>query len=119
MNIIGGLIFGVGSAILGYCPGTIAGAIGNGALDDLVGGLAGILIGSGLFAALYLRLSQGILQKGDFGDLTFPRLFKVNSWVVVIPVATLIFLVGQVPTSPTSTAHLCVPIQWGECSYPH
>lgn len=93
MNIIGGLIFGVGFAVLGYCPGTIAGAIGNGALDALVGGLTGILIGSGLFAALYPRLRSGILVKGDFGDLTFPRLFKVNDWVIVIPVAILIFLV--------------------------
>lgn len=93
MNIIGGLIFGVGFAVLGYCPGTIAGAIGNGALDALVGGLVGILIGSGLFASLYPRLSQGILMKGDYGDVTFPRLFKVNEWVIVILAATLIVIV--------------------------
>ncbi|MBN2010033.1 YeeE/YedE family protein [candidate division KSB1 bacterium] len=91
-NIIGGLIFGIGFAVLGYCPGTIAGAIGNGYLDALVGGLAGILIGTGLFAALYPRLNRGILSKGNFGDLTLPRLFKVNDWVVVIPMAVLIFL---------------------------
>ena len=91
-NIIGGLIFGIGFALLGYCPGTIAGAVGNGYLDAIVGGLAGILIGAGLFAALYPRLSQGILNKGNFGDLTLPRLFKVNDWIVVIPVAVLIFL---------------------------
>jgi len=90
MNTIGGLIFGVGFAVLGYCPGTLAGAVGNGYLDALVGGLAGILIGAGLFAALYPRLSQGILKKGDFGNLTLPRLFKVNDWVVVIPVALFI-----------------------------
>jgi uncharacterized protein len=90
-NIIGGLIFGVGFAVLGYCPGTIAGAIGNGYLDATLGGLAGILIGAGLFAALYPRLEQGILKKGDFGDLTLPGLFKVNDWIVV-PVAVLIFL---------------------------
>lgn len=93
MNIIGGLIFGVGFAVLGYCPGTIAGAIGNGALDALVGGLVGILIGSGLFASLYPRLSQGILMKGDYGDVTFPRLFKVNEWVIVTLAATLIVIV--------------------------
>ncbi|KIH76851.1 hypothetical protein SAMN05660860_00733 [Geoalkalibacter ferrihydriticus] len=87
MNIVGGLIFGVGFAVLGYCPGTIAGAVGNGYLDALVGGLAGIVIGSGLFAALYPRLKTGILAKGDFGDLTLPRLFKVNEWVVIVPVA--------------------------------
>jgi uncharacterized protein len=90
MNGIGGLIFGVGFALLGYCPGTIAGAIGNGSLDALVGGLAGIWIGSGLFAALYPKLRSGILKKGDFGDLTLPKLFKVNDWVVVIPAAVLI-----------------------------
>jgi hypothetical protein len=93
MNIIGGLIFGVGFAVLGYCPGTIAGAIGNGYLDALVGGLAGILIGAGLFAALYPRLDKGILKKGYFGDMTLPRLFKVNDWVVVIPVAVIIVAV--------------------------
>jgi hypothetical protein len=90
--VLGGMIFGVGFAVLGYCPGTIAGAIGNGYLDAAVGGLAGILIGAGLFAALYPRLSRGILKKGDFGDLTLPRLFKVNDWIVVVPVAGLILL---------------------------
>lgn len=90
INGVGGLIFGLGFAILGYCPGTIAGAIGNGFLDALVGGLAGILIGTGLFAALYPKLRTGILAKGDFGDITIPKLLKVNDWVVVIPVAVLI-----------------------------
>lgn len=92
INVIGGLIFGVGFAVLGYCPGTIAGAIGNGYLDALVGGLAGILIGTGIFAALYPRLKSGILKKGDFGNLTLPQLFKVNDWIVVVSVAGLIFL---------------------------
>jgi hypothetical protein len=91
-NVIGGLVFGVGFAVLGYCPGTIAGAIGNGYLDALVGGLAGILIGTGIFAALYPRLKNSILKKGDFGNLTLPQLFKVNEWVVVAAVAVLIFL---------------------------
>jgi hypothetical protein len=90
-NVIGGLIFGVGFGVLGYCPGTIAGATGNGYLDALVGGLAGILIGTGIFAALYPRLKSGLLKRGDFGNVTLPQLFKVNDWVVVIPVAGLIF----------------------------
>ena len=34
MNVIGGLIFGAGFALLGYCPGTIVGAIGSGAGQD-------------------------------------------------------------------------------------
>ncbi|MBN1136530.1 MAG: YeeE/YedE family protein [Anaerolineae bacterium] len=91
-NAIGGLIFGLGFALLGYCPGTIAGAIGNGYLDASVGGLAGILLGSGLFAAVYPRLKDGVLKKGYFGDLTLPRLFKVSDWVVIVPLSALIVL---------------------------
>ena len=91
-NVIGGLIFGAGFALLGYCPGTIAGAIGNGYLDALAGGLTGILIGSGIFAALYPRLRSRILNAGDYGDVTLPRLVGVNDWVVVIPVSIMIVL---------------------------
>jgi uncharacterized protein len=91
-NVIGGLIFGVGFALLGYCPGTIAGAIGNGYLDAVLGGLAGIFIGTGLFAAWYPRLDKSILKWGDFGDVSLPELFRVNDWVVVIPAAVIITL---------------------------
>ena len=92
MNVIGALIFGVGFAVLGYCPGTIAGAIGNGYLDAIVGGLAGILLGTWIFALMYPKLKDGILKMGDFGDITLPRLFKVNDWVVVVPAVALIVL---------------------------
>ncbi len=89
-TIIGGLIFGAGFGVLGYCPGTVAAAVGEGWLDALVGGVVGMVLGAGIFAALYPRLSEGILQKGNFGPLTFPQLFRVNRWVVVIPVAAMI-----------------------------
>jgi len=89
-SAVGGLIFGVGFGVLGYCPGTVAGAVGQGALDALFGGVAGILIGAGLFAAAYPKLQNTILSKGDFGELTLPQLLKVDPWVVVVPVALMI-----------------------------
>jgi len=85
--ILGGLIFGVGFGVLGYCPGTLAGAVGQGSLDALFGGLVGLLIGAGLFAEFYPRLEKAILSKGSFGELTWPKLLKVNPWWVIIPVA--------------------------------
>ena len=91
-NAVGGLIFGLGFAVLGYCPGTIAGAIGNGYLDAAVGGLAGIVLGSGLLAAAYPRLKRTILQRGDFGKLTLPQLLKVSPWAVIVPLSALILL---------------------------
>ncbi|NLW51703.1 MAG: YeeE/YedE family protein [Candidatus Brocadiaceae bacterium] len=82
---VGGLLFGLGFGLLGYCPGTVAGAVGNGHLDALVGGVTGMLVGTGLFAVLYPRLQDGILKKGDFGELTIPQFLKVNAWAVVLP----------------------------------
>lgn len=43
--ILGGFIFGVGMAILGYCPGTMAVSLGEGSLDALVGIIGGIVSG--------------------------------------------------------------------------
>jgi uncharacterized membrane protein YedE/YeeE len=43
--IIGGLIFGAGMAILGYCPGTLPISLGEGSMDALIGILGGILGG--------------------------------------------------------------------------
>jgi hypothetical protein len=87
ISLVGALFFGIGFATLGYCPGTIAGAVGQGSLDALFGGVIGILIGAGILAALYPKLQGTIMKKGDFGDLTLPRLLGVNHWAIVIPVA--------------------------------
>lgn len=89
-TVIGGLIFGAGFGILGYCPGTVAGAVGNGYLDALVGGVTGMLLGAGLFAVVYPRLETGILKLGSFGTVTLPELLKVNPWMAVIPVAVVL-----------------------------
>ncbi len=86
-TIIGGLIFGVGFGLLGYCPGTMAGAVGQGSLDALFGGVIGMIIGAGLFAEFFPKLEKSILNRGDFGEMTWPQLIKVNPWLIIIPMA--------------------------------
>jgi hypothetical protein len=54
--------------------------------------MAGILVGAGLFAEAYPKLDRAILRKADFGEITFPQLFKVNPWIIVSPVAIGIVL---------------------------
>ena len=89
-TIPGPLIFGIGFALLGYCPGTSVGAVGHGALDALVGGVLGILLGAGLYAAVYPWLKKRVLPVGRFGDKTLIDLIKArNDWFVIIPVAVL------------------------------
>jgi hypothetical protein len=90
MNVIGGLIFGIGFGILGYCPGTIAGAVGNGYLDALFGGFFGILLGAAAFAELYPNLEGDILKKMDYKDVTLPELLHINPWAAVFLVALLL-----------------------------
>lgn len=82
-NVIGGLIFGAGFGLLGYCPGTVAGAVGTGALDALVGGMVGMLIGAGFFAGLYPRLKTSVLPMGKFPSVTVPEFLHLNSWIVI------------------------------------
>jgi hypothetical protein len=98
-TVVGGLIFGVGFGILGYCPGTMAGAVGQGSLDALFGGIAGMIIGAGIFSEIYPKLERSILNKGYFGDLTWPQLLRKNHWWVIIPVAigitALLFLLQR------------------------
>ena len=93
MSAVGGLIFGIGFAVLGYCPGTIAGAVGNGYLDAALGGVIGIIIGSGIFALIYPRVMTGILKKGDFGDITFPKLIRVPDCIIVPVAAAFLILI--------------------------
>jgi uncharacterized membrane protein YedE/YeeE len=81
-NIIGGLIFGVGWGLFGYCPGTAMGAVGEGRWDA-AWGLAGMLVGAGLFAEAYPFLQQTVLTWGSLGKLTLPQLLGVNHWAVI------------------------------------
>lgn len=57
--ILGGLIFGAGMAILGYCPGTVMVSAGEGSLDAMVGILGGLA--GGLFYTLVLPYAGNIL----------------------------------------------------------
>jgi uncharacterized membrane protein YedE/YeeE len=87
-NIIGGLIFGAGWGLLGYCPGTSAGALGEGRWDSLWG-ILGMLVGAAVFAEVYPALKTSILTWGKLGKITLPQVLGVNHWVIVP-----IFIVG-------------------------
>ena len=89
-SALGGLIFGVGFGLLGYCPGTAAGAVGQGSIDALLGGVSGILLGAGIFAWRYPSLEERVLRRGEFGDKTIPKILGVNPWMVVIPTALIL-----------------------------
>ncbi len=71
--IVGGLIFGVGFALTGYCPGTSIGAMGEGKKDAryvVFGGLFGVLAFSLIQQYLGFSLSAFDLGKVSLIDIT-------------------------------------------------
>ncbi len=82
-NVIGGLIFGFGFSLLGYCPGTVAGAVGTGAIDALIGGVVGILAGIIIFVRVYPKIRGGILMKGPLPAVTVQEFLRLNMWLTI------------------------------------
>ena len=87
-NILGGLVFGIGFAMIGYCPGTGAAALGQGNWDAIAG-VAGLMAGSYLFAEASGKLEKSFMKIGDRGKLMLPEVFGVplsTFLVIFIPV---------------------------------
>ncbi len=80
--ILGGLVFGIGWGLLGYCPGTSAGALGEGRYDG-IWGILGMLVGAAVYAEAYPVMKKTILTWGDFGKITFPQVLGVNHWIII------------------------------------
>tara|TARA_R110002073_G_scaffold149534_3_gene303246 strand:- start:5016 stop:5591 length:576 start_codon:yes stop_codon:yes gene_type:complete len=78
--LFGGLIFGVGMSLLGYCPGTGVAACGEGRKDAYVGVL-GMLVGAGLYVAAYPALNLWIERFGDAGKITLPEVTGTSPWL--------------------------------------
>ncbi len=89
-TVLGGLIFGLGWALLGYCPGTAGAALGEGRVDALAG-MAGMLLGAAVYAEAYPALKAGVLTWGDYGKVTLPELLGLGHWPVIA-----VFVVGGV-----------------------
>jgi uncharacterized protein len=91
---IGGALFGAGWAVMGYCPGTAVGAIGEGRWHALFA-VAGMIAGAALYAELYPTCSATILQWKDLGKVSLPELLGVSPWLVIaffIPVVIALFV---------------------------
>jgi len=80
--LLGGVCFGVGMAVFGYCPGTGVAACGEGKPDAIVGVL-GMLAGALAFVAAFPALQPVIKGLGDMGKLTVPDATGTSPWLWV------------------------------------
>ncbi|MDX9976136.1 MAG: YeeE/YedE thiosulfate transporter family protein [FCB group bacterium] len=80
--VIGGLLFGTGWAVMGYCPGTSVGALGEGRWHALFA-IAGMMTGAALYAELYPALLKTVLAWKDFGKVGLPETLGVSPWIII------------------------------------
>ncbi|KUG24780.1 hypothetical protein ASZ90_005416 [hydrocarbon metagenome] len=84
--LIGGLIFGTGMGLLGYCPGTMAARIGEGKKEPIIA-LVGMAIGIFIYAVLIKPINEIFLSEKISGDIF--QLIGVNKWIIIISAAIL------------------------------
>lgn len=86
-QLVGGLVFGVGFVVGGYCPGTGCVGMVSGRLDAMVV-VAGMLAGSFVFAEAYPLLAT-FYQATPLGPVTLPELVGIPGWAGTLAVVAL------------------------------
>ena len=89
-KLVGGLVFGAGMGMLGYCPGTMAARVGEGKREALLA-MLGMSLGIVAYALTIKTVKATLLAKEMNGDIFV--LLGVNRWLVIVPAAVLFALV--------------------------
>lgn len=93
--ITGGVLFGIGIVLYGYCPGTGVAAVGEGHKDTAVGMIG--MLGGALFYILTFPILQSL--RSAFPDLGKATLFSVTNsapWIWVTGFALLLLILALV-----------------------
>ncbi|MEW6286130.1 MAG: DUF6691 family protein [Chloroflexota bacterium] len=91
-NLIGGIVFGVGMALSGYCPGTAAAGAGEGKLDYLIPGLLGFLVGAVIYGLTYQQVFPAISALANYGNTTMPDLWNISPFLTILAFALMSLL---------------------------
>lgn len=95
-SMVGGAIFGVGMAVVGYCPGTAVGAAADGA-KDIWFGLLGMVVGAAIYAESFEWIQEQIKPAKDMVKTTLPEYFGVSEFVIVglFLLGALVYFLGR------------------------
>ncbi len=102
---IGGLLFGVGMVIGGYCPGTAAAALATGKIDGIVF-IVGFLIGSLIFGDFFPVW-------GDFYNSDYMGAFRLDQWLG-IGFGTTVFAIVVIAVGATIGMRYVQYRVWGK-----
>lgn len=98
--LLGGLIFGAGFALGGYCPGTCVVAAGEGRKDALWAILGGVF-GALVFTLVYPSVVAPVNGLLNLGPLTLAQALHLPKWPMAIATsAILAAVIAFIPTKP-------------------
>lgn len=99
---LGGVIFGVGFALGGYCPGTCVVGIGEGRKDAWAA-MGGGVLGALVFTLAWPALEPLLVKPFNYGKVTVPALLGVSP-LMASAVLAVVFLtiVTVLPTRPAT-----------------
>lgn len=80
--LVGGALFGCGWAIMGFCPGTSLGALGEGRWHAVFA-IIGMLLGAALYSELYPLLKTSVIAWKDFGKIGLQEVLGVSPWMII------------------------------------
>lgn len=80
--VIGGLLFGAGWAVMGYCPGTSVGAVAEGRWHAIFA-VIGMILGAAIYAEAYPLMLKTVLAWKDFGKIGLPDVLGISHWIVI------------------------------------
>jgi hypothetical protein len=82
-TVVGGILFGSGWSIMGFCPGTSIGALAEGRWHA-IWAVLGMIAGAGIFAELFPLFKQTVLSWQDWGKISLADALGVNHWVLIV-----------------------------------
>ena len=95
---LGGLIFGVGFAVAGYCPGPCVVGIGEGRRDALAALLGGVF-GALVFTLVYTLIEGALIKPMNYGKITLASVLHLPAVVVAVGLAAVFLTaVTMMPT---------------------
>jgi uncharacterized membrane protein YedE/YeeE len=101
---LGGLIFGVGFAVAGYCPGTCVVGISEGRRDawfTLLGGITGAFV----FTFVYTLIEGALIKPLNYGKITLADVLHVPAVAVAVGLAAIFLTaVSLMPTNRRAPA---------------
>lgn len=101
--VVGGLIFGAGFALGGFCPGTCVVGIAEGRRDGLVALLGGV-VGALVFTLVYRLIEGALIKPLSYGKITLADVLHLPPVVAAIVLGTVLLTVVRL--LPTVRARL-------------